>query len=68
MKLKVTDVDFSQRIPLNEYSKLVDNLCGIYEIKGKSMGDRENQLWDLIQYNSKYKLAYLTFEKLKGDF
>ena len=28
------------------------------------MADRENQLWDLLQYNSNYKLESLTYEKV----
>ena len=30
------------------------------------MADRENQLWDLLQYNSNYKLESLTYEKVKN--
>ena len=68
MKLNVTDIGFitDEPIPLTDYTTELDNLLGQYEIKGKNMADRENQLWDLLQYNSNYKLESLTYEKVKN--
>ena len=42
----------------------IDLTVGQYEIKGRNMADRENQLWELLQYNSNYKLESLTYEKV----
>ena len=66
MRLNVTDVGFitDEPIPLSDYSSELDNLLGQYEIKGRNMADRENQLWELLQYNSNYKLESLTYEKV----
>jgi len=68
MKLNVTDIEFitDKPIPLTDYTTELDNLLGQYEIKGRNMADRENQLWDLLQYNSNYKLESLTYEKVKN--
>ena len=56
MRLNVTDVGFMTENPLSlsDYGSELDKLLGQYEIKGRNMADRENQLWDLLQYNSNY--------------
>ena len=66
MKLNVTDIGFLTEDPLSlsDYGSELDKLLGQYEIKGRNMADRENQLWDLLQYNSNYKLESLTYEKV----
>ena len=61
MRLNVTDVGFMTEF---DYGSELDKLLGQYEIKGRNMADRENQLWELLQYNSNYKLESLTYEKV----
>ena len=66
MKLNVTDIGFLTEDPLSlsDYGSELDKLLGQYEIKGENMADRENQLWELLSYNSLYEISSLEYRRV----
>ena len=68
MRLEVTNVNFiNDTLPpilLDDQIVMTEKLVGQYEIKGSSMADRENQLWELLSYNSLYEISSLEYRRV----
>tara|TARA_B100001175_G_scaffold143118_1_gene121492 strand:- start:1322 stop:1537 length:216 start_codon:yes stop_codon:yes gene_type:complete len=68
MRLEVTNVNFiNDTLPpilLDDQIVMIEKLVGQYEIKGSSMADRENQLWELLAYNSLYEISSLEYRRV----
>ena len=68
MRLEVTNVNFiNDTLPpilLDDQIVMIEKLVGQYEIKGSSMADRENQLWELLSYNSLYEISSLEYRRV----